>query len=667
MRFHLNRRAWALVLWVMPAVAVGAQLPSRFTLGNYIPDRAWFLIHVVENPERAWIEQEWAEVIEAFKSSGIDRDIANLFYSLMSDDEKTKAQATVDKITNLIRGVRWGDLVKREFAFAEGTPTQGGYGYILLTRGAEGSGAANAAGLVAILKEVTTLSSKVSLVESKVHDIDVWTLGFGSTPEGPAVALDLFRKDDVIGMAFDLPMGKLAKSSRQTFEDVTALMAGKSTKKSIVAGARFQEAIAQVKPPQDAVSFFDVKSFLGDLDSLFKRVGEHVAASQGHEPVKNGEAKSTEKSAEVPACAGENDDVKAMAILTKVVSLADFLDYNITTVSTQGRRELTHSATRIQAGKENSPIASAFVVRKSFDRFDQFVPADATGFQLSGFVDLGAIYTLAMDFIAKDVPNGENIVAQIKGAMAQVGFDPQRDVFDWWSGEMINIELPAAVVTPMGGADSVTMIRVKNPQLAAQKINTALDFLSSKMQSQGQMLMIAPAKVNADGFREVTHPMFAMIARPVIGVYGDWLMIGTSAGAVNKCLDVAAGKSPSIKENKRYIAEGLIPKGPVQSASFQDTSNYGQELAGAIGMAGFVGGMVVASMPDHDAESKKAKKAIQSAMSIVMKLGPVLQKIDFYSSESSLTTYDGKLTLLTESVITYKEPGANQPGHAQKP
>src|SRR3990172_2749928 len=119
------------------------------------------------------------------------------------------------------------------------------------------------------------------------------------------------------------------------------------------------------------------------------------------------------------------------------------------------------------------------------------------------------------------------------------------------------------------------------------------------------MLMISAAKVSSEGFREVTHPMLAMFLRPVIGVYGDWLMIGSSSAALTKCLDVAAGKAPSIKENKRFQAEGLVPTGPVLGASFKDTSNFGQELAGVAGMAGFVGGMVTAGIPEKDADDKK--------------------------------------------------------------
>jgi hypothetical protein len=657
----------------MPSVAWAGSLPSRFTLGNYVPDRAWFFVHVVDNPDRAWIDQQWSEVIDAFKNSGIDRDITSLILSLMSDEDRAKAQTTIDKVTTLLRGVRWGDLVKHEIVFAEGvSPTPTGYGYVVLTRGAEGSGAANLAGFVAILKEIAALSPKFALTESKVEQIEVWTMRLGDKPENPTVALDVFRKGDVVGMAIDPPMGDPVKATRQTFEDVSALLNGKSTKKSFVASARFQEALSQVKPPQDCIVFFDAKVLFSDLSRMFERFEAMAIAKQAkkqQQAAPNGAAPTpAERPAERAQAKDDEDDadVEGLGVLRKVLSLVDFLDYVVSTIETQGRRELTHEVTRLQPGKEASPLVPALLVRKPFERFDQFIPADATGFSLDGFIDLGAFYKLAMDFIVKEVPAGPQVVAKIEAVCAQLGFHPQRDLFDWWSGETISIEMPAAVVTPMGGADSVTLIRVRNSEVAAQKINTAIDFIKSKLQAEGQMLMVTPAKVNAEGFREVTHPMFAMFLRPVIGVQGDWLMIGSSAGALNKCLDVAAGKAPSIKENKRFQAEGLIPSGPVLAASFKDTSNYGQELAGVIAMVGMVGGIVTGTIPEKDEEAKKFKQVAQSALGIVMKLGPILQQIDFYSSESSISTYDGKLTLRTESVITYKDPAACE-ATAKKP
>lgn len=229
---------------------------------------------------------------------------------------------------------------------------------------------------------------------------------------------------------------------------------------------------------------------------------------------------------------------------------------------------------------------------------------------------------------------------------------------------MISVTLPAAVVTPMSGTDWVVMFRVKNSEIASQKINKAIDFVNGKLQEQGQMLMISPASVSAEGFRQVTHPMAMMFLRPVIGVKGDWLVIGSSADPVNKCLAVDAGKAPSIVTSERFKKEGLIPKGPVLSASFKDTSRFGEELGQAAAMAGMIGGMITAMIPDQP-EARKVKQVIQKAMGIIMKLGPVLQKMDFYSSESAVTTYDGALTVRTEKVITYKPAASDEVKTAQ--
>ncbi|MFH1108634.1 MAG: hypothetical protein V1790_05485 [Planctomycetota bacterium] len=667
-----QRRIAALVVCLAPTLVFAGQLPARFTLGQYVPDNAWFYVHAADNPDRAWVEQQWAEVFDALKNSGIDRDITSLVMSALTDEDRAKVDAAIQKVTSLIRGVNWGDLAKHEFLFAEGiSPSPYGYGYVAMVRGAENSGGPNAAGLVAILKEIVALSPEhLRLSESKMRDADVWSLQIiAQKPSDPVMVFDLFRRGEVIGLVFDLRMSHEAPSpTRQSLQDILGLMAGDGGKKSMMANSRFQDALALVKPPQDVVTFFDAKTLLTDLNGIFDGLGRKLtakkAAAKKEVAVKeNAPADAAGKPCEA---ADEDDDAKAMAVVQKVLALCNILDYSITTVETRGRRELTHVATRIQSGKESCPLANACLLRKPFDRFDQFIPADATGFSLNGFIDLGGLYNLAVDFVSKEIPKGDEVIAQIKGKFAELGFDPQRDLFDWWSGEMIQVELPAAVVTPMGGADSVLMIRVKNAELASQKVNGAIDFISGTMQKKGQMLMVTPAKVNAEGFREITHPIFAMIARPVVGVYGDWLIVGKSASAVNKCLDVASGKAPSIRENKRFREEGLVPTGAVAGASFKDTSKFGQELAAGIGMIGMFGGMATAMIPDEP-ETHKVKQIVQSALTIVLKLGPILQKIDFYSSESSMTTYDGPLTVRQESVVTYKEHSTDEPGTAKAP
>ena len=152
-----------------------------------------------------------------------------------------------------------------------------------------------------------------------------------------------------------------------------------------------------------------------------------------------------------------------------------------------------------------------------------------------------------------------------------------------------------------------------------------------------------------------------MFVRPVVGVKDDWLFLGTSVAAINKCLDVAAGKAPSIVQNKRFQEEGLPAKGPVLSVSFKDLTNIGQEMAGVVGIIGMMGGLMTAQIPDvpddqpgaH--ETKRVKRVVQKIMGIIMKLGPVLQKIDFFSSSASVCTVDGNI-IRTEYVTTYKPP-----------
>jgi hypothetical protein len=200
------------------------------------------------------------------------------------------------------------------------------------------------------------------------------------------------------------------------------------------------------------------------------------------------------------------------------------------------------------------------------------------------------------------------------------------------------------------------MIRVKDSKIAAEKVGGAINWIKGMLEKEAQQTLLYNVNPSGlEGFTEVTHPMIAMFLRPVWGVRDDWLMIGGSSDAIRKCLDVAAGKAPSIVKNERFQKEGLIPRGPVTAASFADTSKTAQELGQALGIASMVGGMMVAGIPGdpNDPETKKGKEVVQKAFSIMMKLSPVVAKLDFFSSESSVTTCDGAFTR-TEKVVTYK-------------
>lgn len=629
MRLGIRRMVLSFVLVSMASVVHAGELSSSYTLGRYIPGDSWMYVHSVENPQREWINQQWDEFFTALKQSGIDRDLTSLVFSMVGEEQAKEIEEAIQKAVNLISSVEWKALGSKEFAFSERfKPTSIGPEYVFLARSSNASAQKNVAALVSILNELANLSEQVSVAQSSQNGIKKWQLNFSQKKElHEKFHITLFHHKDVVGLAI----------GNKIMEDVAGQMTGKLKKHSILDAPRFKNAMQQVKSPQDSIFYVDMKRILTGISGILQDIAKKEHAGE---------------------LEGEQATDKALEVANKFLVMADVVDYIITSTSTKNRREYSDQVCRFQKNKVNSPIAQIFLDRKPFAKFDEYIPADATGFSLSGTINFERLYDQILDFVTRNIPEGESHIATVKTAMANFGFDPKRDLFSWLGGEIIKIDLPKAVPNPMmgGGGDSVLLIRVKDAELATSKVNAFINFVSGFMQAQGQMLMVSPAQVDAEGFRTVTPPVMGMFLQPVVGVHKDWLVIGTSAASVNKCLQVASGKSPSILANSRFKREGLIPDGQIMGASFKDTSKLGEEIAQGIGMVGMMGGMfgsmVMSSKPGE--EDGPDKKIFQKLMGTLMKLGPVMQKLDFYSSESSIMTYNGKLDIRTKSVIAYK-------------
>ena len=188
---------------------------------------------------------------------------------------------------------------------------------------------------------------------------------------------------------------------------------------------------------------------------------------------------------------------------------------------------------------------------------------------------------------------------------------------------------------------------MKHGDLAAEKVNAGIARLNRFLQDHEQALLITPAaSVQAEGFQNVTHPLLVMFLRLTIGVWEDWLIVGSSESAVNMCLDTAAGKVKTVASNARFQKEGVVPTGPVCSASFQDMSRLGQDLSAGMGMLA----LAALSVPDEP-EARPVKALLNS----LAKLAPALGKIDFLSSTSTASTFDGQ-AWTGKTVTTYKPP-----------
>ncbi len=625
-----SRTWWALVIGFFSIGSfASAQLPSNFTLGKYVPDDCWMFMHFAHNPQSEWITEEWTRVWNAFRESNVASDALKLVLSFIPDHNRQEAEAAIDKITTLLNSVAWGDLASLELAFGERvSDAMPGYDYILLARGAPGSGSRNRSALANILKEIAALSGSARLVPQSLEGMEAWTLilGTSTTPGKPNFRATLFGRDDVVALV----------TGKQSTSQVIGLMTGATESRPIVDSDRFRRAVAEQPAPADGVMFFDMRRLAADLASLLKRVRALVA--------------------DAPSPGVD----RVPEVLVKALDRCNIVDYVIVSVETKDRRQLTHTVTRMQGDRLESPFARTCLDRKPFDPYDRYIPAKATSFSLGGFINMQHAYEMVLAFIRDEVPDGATAITRWQQLLESVGFDPQRDLFSWWSGEYTSFTMPAAVVTPFSREDSVLMFRVKDAALASQKVNAAVDSLAALLKSHGQMLIVQPAKIKAEGFREVTHPLLlGFMIRPVIGVADDWLMIGSSAAAVEQSLTVSRGDAPSVRTNERFQREGLVPTGPVSSLSFKDTSRFGDELAEAFASLGMVGQMIpmftagAFSGNSGSPEAAKAIEGIQKLFGLLTKLAPVAQKIDFFSSESTTSLCDKGVCRETR-VVTYK-------------
>ncbi len=605
-------------------------LPKTYTLGRFIPADVWMYIHGVHNDERAFLEKEWGEVFDAFMASGVLDEFKTLMMSQMGEEERTEAEGALSTALTLIKQVDWAGLASREAAFAyrlndikmgpNGEPSPDFFDYIALFRGSPESMDKNTEGLVAILKQLADLSEEVTLEQpdpQKSH----WKLGIAGAP----FSFQLVRRDDVIGLFMGGSGG----------DDVLRLMSGSSDIKSIVSSERFQTALSKATAPEDSVVYFDVRRVASTVGGYLK-----MAAASAKD--------------------SNNPDATAwLGMAGKLLDLVDVMDYVIVTEETQGKRALTHEVAVVRTDRMDSPLIKMVSDRKPFDKFDTYIPAEATGFSVGGGIDMERLYNLILQFVRSDVPGGADGIRQMEEWMTAQDFDPQRDIFSWWSGEYVMVTLPSAMATQMGGADGVILIRVKDVELAKKKLDAGFARLQKLLTEaqQGQMVSISPASdVEAEGFQAINSPMLMMMGgmlQPRLGFHGEWMVFGTTPAAVNKCLKTAKGEAPSVLKNERFAAEGLVPKGPVSAVSFTDLSNLAQEMTQM--MMGFA--MAGAFLPPQP-EVQPIRKVFQ----IMTKLGPVVQHLDFFSSQSSICMKDGPVWK-TQSVITYKATA----GETKKP
>ncbi|MCH7870549.1 MAG: tetratricopeptide repeat protein [Planctomycetes bacterium] len=347
----------------------------------------------------------------------------------------------------------------------------------------------------------------------------------------------------------------------------------------------------------------------------------------------------------------------ARGIADRLLETLGVFDYSATIEHTDGYSTYSETLTMLSPNAEKNPIYPVFGNRKPITDFARYLPRETVSFSANSGIALDELYGFIEQLFNDAGQPGKEGWAAWQELQTQVGFDIHKDFLDW-----IDTATVSGTFQINGTDQWITMLKIKNEDAAREKLAFALKFTSEKIAelaaTNPMMFALVPRVEPTDndkleGFHDVAFGMMPVPA--VCGVRDGWLMIASSEDAALLCLETAAGTHDNVRQNKRLMAEALIPDGPVDMISFTDHRGVAKQIAQALTFLSMAGGFVGMVVPDPEAQ-----KAIMKIFGIVSKLAPVAAKVDFYKSSASYIQSNGRVWR-THGVTHYFSPKERAP------
>ncbi|GJM27060.1 MAG: hypothetical protein DHS20C16_34750 [Phycisphaerae bacterium] len=613
--FQTKRIIWCGTIACLLNLLAGPVLADpkpKDSLAQYVPEDVWLYSYSWRTPDRDRIFAHWDEVMGALKTCGIDQEIRRAIYTTIPDEKKPTFDQKWDEVTTAFGAVEWIDLVCDDIVFAERLKSVVP-DLIVIARPKPDTLQENVKALAGIFDLFNSYVTGKP-VPAKIHGrLRIWSIESNQRDIG----LHFLHLDDKIALVF----------GQSALADVRSLMLGEKKIASFQNNAKFKRAAKEVPAGGFSITFLDV-------DAVFKWVSKLPALILG----KHDHAPPVETIA---------------GVITAITKQVDFIDYIVMSQEIRGDKQIQHTVARIKSDCCEKPCAKAASQQKPISNFARYIPVEAKSYVVSSMIDLRMIYDTILDIVKTQIPDGDQICEKWAQAQRDIQFNVRGDLLDWVSGEFVVTAFPPAKPNPFAKEEAVALFRIRDAELARVKIPKLIERGVTFFKNSGQDLSVTPAtSLPVDGFQNVTIPTMVMfVGTPCLGIWDDWFVLGTSEQAVALVMKTAAGDHPSIKKNERFIQEGLYTEEPIVGATFTNLTNIGQELSAAFFGFGFAAGM----MP-NEPELAPAKAILGS----FVRLGPVVNKIDFLSSSSTLTTFKDNVWH-SKSVTTYKskvDPGS---------
>jgi hypothetical protein len=560
-------------------------------------------------PEGERLSKPYEEAFARLFRSGIGNDIFEVATIELAHSEREEARAVVDRVLGLLGAVDWGELGRKEFAFAFqlAMPLPE---YLVLFRVPEEAAAARQAELHRLLEGIASFAPENLFVAQTTREgAKVSTL----RPDGVPIAVSAACKKDVVAIAFGAT-GVLLDGS-------LVLVDSQDGSGSIVRDERFIASQSRMPGKPFGQFYFDLSGYLGVIAGLLSFAETQVG----------------------------NDPAKALVSLgTEVLRELRRMKTVAASERAEGDRSIVDTKLLFEAGEPGFIEKLISAQEPLQGGAIRLAPKDATSFFFTSGVRPLTLYDALAGAVRGLGPHGEEALAKWDAIQQHIGFNLREDLLSWLDGGMGCVTLPGGGIC----GECVVFLRVSDRDKAKQLLGNLWRPVSGYVRSKGQEIEAADV-AGLEDFKELRIPAVPWL-RPVVGLPPGLFVIASSADAARRVKASFSGEAPSMADNPRFRALG-VPEGPFTDVSYADVEGSLSALAGLLGTVGFV-----ASLLPQERDTRPVIKVGH----ILTKLSRFLQDLDIAVDYAAWTTYDaGQRELRTTQVTALRIP---EPGAAAK-
>ncbi len=582
-------------------------------LRDGVPSDVFMATYHRHNPEREYLNQHYENVWATIEETQIIDKFVAAVKKQMSEEDIDQFEEVWGTLEEAVEPIQWEALSKcTESVYAQkmAMPTSQ---HLLLLRVPDEGAASFAEGITNLFNLAEEASNgEVTVETASVGGASLtWLQPPGEVPFSPCVG--------VMGDVFIF-------SSQQEFARESLGLLADPSAESKFDDERVAEALTLLPEMEDGVTFFDGRALFSQLGGI----AGFIRQQAGNDP--NAE--------------------RAATLIDTFIDEIDAFDFEVSVEYTDGYQNRAASFGRLSESAPNTVLGEMVLNQELFEDWSRWVPENATAYSLSSGVNLHPLYDWAMKTIPEQIPEAQDGLDHFEAVQNQFDVHLDADLLQSFSGETVSITLPGAGNSPLGAAgQSVSFMKCSNPDRVRELLHRLVDQLKQIPQVQD----IAMEEVeDLEGFEAIKSSVLAPTGlQPIIGFQDGWMVIGTSAEAVQTVLATRASSGPTIADSDAFQKFNLEVEGPVAAISYSNTGEATRQAAMGIQQMGAMLPLITAQLPPEAAPAR-------DFLALIPSVGRIVGSLDFFEEQLSVTQPGpDELSYIRHSVTLVRPPSSS--------